>query len=104
MAKASKRLDPPVPVANAWMIDSGLSQDASAWQHLEALRERIAPATGRIPELCRDEPTAVLQIVRKFSQSQEEADLGFWLDEPWLTILQQTGAQLDIDEYDFTVA
>ena len=103
MTKASKRLDPPAPVANAWELDSGLTQDAPAWQHLEALRERITPATSRISQLCQEEPIAVLQVVRKFSPSDEQADLGFWLDEPWLAILQQTRAQLDVDEYDFTV-
>lgn len=103
MTKASRQIDPPVPTANAWKIDSGLDPGAPLWQHLEALRELVAPASGRISELCKGEPTAALQIVREFSLSEEQADLGFWHGQPWLAILQQTGAQLDVDEYDFTV-
>jgi len=103
MRKASKRLNPPAPKANAWQIDSGLDPSAPLWQHLEALRGLVAPASGKIAELCQGEPAAVLGIVRKFSLAAEEADLGFWLDEPWLAILRQTGAVLDVDEYDYTV-
>jgi hypothetical protein len=101
--KASKRLDPPVPKDNAWQIDSGLEPGAPLWRHLEALRELVAPASGKIAELCQGEPIAVLGIVRKFSLADKEADLGFWLDEPWLAILRQTGAVLDVDEYDYTI-
>lgn len=103
MRKASKHLDPPRPTANAWEIGSGLDPGAPLWQHLESLREVVAPACGRIAELCQGEPTAFLRIVRKFFQAEDQADLGFWLDEPWLAILRQTGAQLDVDEYDFTL-
>jgi hypothetical protein len=102
--KASKQLDPPMPKANAWKIDSGLEQGAPLWRHLEALRELVAPVSDRIAELCREEPTAVLQVVREFSPADDEADLGFWLDEPWLAILGQTGARLDVDEYDYVTA
>jgi hypothetical protein len=101
--KASKHLDPPRPAANSWKIDSGLDPDAPLWQHLEALREVVAPVSGKISELCQGEPAAFLRIVRKFFRSEDQADLGFWLDEPWLAILRQTGAQLDVDEYDFTL-
>jgi uncharacterized protein DUF4279 len=104
MTKASKRLDPPVPKTNTWEIDSGLEQDAPLWRHLDALREVVAPLSDRIAELCQGEPTAVLQVVRKFSPADEEADLGFWLDKYWLAILQQTGAQVDVDEYDYATA
>lgn len=76
-------------------------QGAPLWRHLEALRELVAPVSDRIAELCQGEPTAVLQVVREFSPADEEADLGFWLDEPWLAILEQTGARLDVDEYDY---
>ncbi len=102
--KASKQLDPPVPEANAWKIDSGLERGAPLWQHLEALRELVAPVSDRIAELCQGEPTAVLQVVPEFSPADEEADLGFWLDEPWVAILGQTGARLDVDEYDYVTA
>jgi hypothetical protein len=101
--KAARHLDPPVPRENTWQLDSGLEPGAPLWQHLAALRELIAPAIGKIAELCQGEPAAVLGIVRRFSLADEEADLGFWLDEPWLAILSQTGAQLDVDEYDYTV-
>jgi hypothetical protein len=104
MTKAGKRLDHPVPKTNAWEIDSGLEPGAPLWRHLEALREVVAPLSDQIAELCQGEPTAVLRIVRKFSPADEEADLGFWLDESWLAILQQTGAQLDVDEYDYATA
>lgn len=104
MTKASKRLEPPMPTANAWQLDSGLGPAAPLWRHLEALREVVAPLSDRIAELCQGEPTAALQIVRRFSPADEEADLGFWLDELWLAILQQTGAQLDVDEYDYATA
>jgi hypothetical protein len=103
MRRASKRLDPPRPAANAWKIESGLGPDAPLWEHLDALREVVTPASGRISEVCRGEPTAFLRIIRKFFRAECQADLGFWLDEPWLAILRQTGAQLDVDEYDFTV-
>jgi hypothetical protein len=103
MRKASKHLDPPRPVANAWKIGSGLDPDAPLWQHLEALREVVAPVSGRISDLCQGEPAALLRIVRKSFAAEEQADLGFWLDEPWLAILRQTGAELDVDEYDFTL-
>ena len=63
----------------------------------------MAPVSGRISELCQGEPAAFLRVVRKFFAAEEQADLGFWLDEPWLAILRQTGAELDVDEYDFTV-
>ena len=42
MGKASKHLDPPRPVANAWKLGSGLDPDVPLWQHLEALR-RLGP-------------------------------------------------------------
>ena len=104
MEKASKHLDPPVPTANAWQIDSGLDRGAPLWQHLEALHELITPVIDRIAELCKGEPSAFLRIVREFSPADEQADLGFWLDGPWLAILGQTGAQLDVDEYDHVTA
>jgi hypothetical protein len=63
----------------------------------------VAPVSGGIAELCQGEPAAFLRIVRKFFRAGDQADLGFWLDEPWLAILRQTGAQLDVDEYDYTV-
>ena len=56
MRKASKHLDPPRPVANAWRIESGLGPDAPLWEHLDALREVVAPASGRISEVCQGEP------------------------------------------------
>jgi hypothetical protein len=102
--KESKQVDPPVPKTNAWKIDSGLEKGAPVWQHLEALRALVAPVSDRIAELCQGEPAAVLQIVREFTPADEEADLGFWLDTPWLAILTQTGARLDVDEYDYTTA
>jgi Domain of unknown function (DUF4279) len=102
--KASKQLDPPVPKANAWKIDSGLERRAPLWRHLEALRELVAPVSDRIAELCQGEPAAVLQVVREFSPADVEADLGFWLDARWLAILGRTGAQLDVDEYDYVTA
>jgi hypothetical protein len=100
MTKASKHLDPPVPKTNAWEIDSGLEPGAHALAAPgSATRSRNTP--GR---LCQGEPTAVLGIVRRFSLADEEADLGFWLDESWLAILRQTGAQLDVNVYDYTTA
>ena len=63
----------------------------------------MAPASGRISEVCPGEPAAFLRVIQKFFRAEDQADLGFWLDEPWLAILRQTGAQLDVDEYDFTV-
>lgn len=103
MRKASKRVDPPVPASNAWKLDSTADPFTPLWQHLENLRGSIAPVVGKIADVCRGEPTACLQIVREFRPSDEEADLGFWIDESWLAIIGQTGASLDVDEYDYTV-
>jgi hypothetical protein len=102
MTKAAKRASPPRPATNAWQLDSGLDRHAPVWEHLEALCVLVTPVTARIAELCRGEPTASLAIVRKFFPAFGEASLGFWLDEPWLAILRQTGAGLDVDEYDYT--
>lgn len=102
--KAAAPAGPPQPAVNAWKIDSPLSASAPLWQHLEALYEVIAPASGAIAEVCRGEPQACLQIVREFFLAGDEADLGFWLDEPWLAIIRQTGALIDIDEYDYTAS
>jgi hypothetical protein len=101
MTKAAKGVSPPRPPTNAWELDSGLDLHAPLWQHLEALVALVTPVVARISELCRGEPTASLNIVRRF-YPEGEADLGFWLDEPWLAILRQTGADLDVDEYDYT--
>jgi Domain of unknown function (DUF4279) len=102
MTKAAKRVSPPRPATNAWKLDSGLDLDAPLWQHLEALRALVTPVVAQVSELCQGEPTACLQIVRKFYPAADGADLGFWLDEPWLAILRQTGADLDVDEYDYS--
>lgn len=101
MRKAARHVDPPRPPVNAWNIDSPLGPSAALWEHLEALHEVVAPVSSRIAEICRGEPTACLQIVRKFFPSDGEADLGFRLDEPWLAIIRQTGAHIDVDEYDY---
>lgn len=99
--KASAHADPPRPAVNAWKVDSPLSASAPLWQHLEALYKVIAPASGAIAEVCRGEPDACLQIVREFFPAGGEADLGFWLDESWLAVIRQTGALIDVDEYDY---
>jgi len=100
--KAAKSASPPRPVTNVWKLDSGLDRQAPTWDHLEALCALVTPVTARISELCEGEPTASLKIVREFYPAVGEARLGFWLDEPWLAILRQTGAHLDVDEYDYT--
>jgi Domain of unknown function (DUF4279) len=102
MTKAAKRASPPRPVTNAWKLDSGLDRQAPTWDHLEALCALVTPATARISELCGGEPKASLKIVREFFPAVGEARLGFWLGEPWLAILRQTCADLDVDEYDYT--
>jgi Domain of unknown function (DUF4279) len=99
--KAATHADPPRPAVNAWKIDSPLSPSAPLWQHLEALFKVIAPASATIADVCRGEPGACLQIVREFFPADGEADLGFWLDEPWLAVIRQTGALIDVDEYDY---
>jgi uncharacterized protein DUF4279 len=100
LRKAAVRVNPPRPAANAWRIDSPLGTSAPLWRHLEALYEAVAPATSGIREVCRGEPAACLQIVREFFPGSGEADLGFGLDEPWLALIHQTGALVDVDEYD----
>jgi hypothetical protein len=102
MRRAAKRVNPPRPVVNSWRADSPLSRSAPLWRHLEALYEIVAPASGRIREVCRGEPAARLQVVREFYPDGGEADLGFSLDEPWLALISQTGALVDVDEYDYT--
>jgi hypothetical protein len=99
--KAARDVAPPRPAVNAWKIDSPLSPSAPLWQHMEALRELIAPASGKISAICQGEPAACLQIIREFFPADDEADLGFWLDEPWLAIIRQTSAVVDVDEYDY---
>jgi hypothetical protein len=100
--KATRRASPPIPAANAWKLDSGVDRHAPLWQHLEALCALVTPVTARIAELCRGEPNAFLTIVREFYPAEAEASVGFWLSEPWMAILSQTGADLDVDEYDYT--
>jgi hypothetical protein len=102
LKKASKGLAPMRPATNAWMIDSGLNQTDPLMDHLEALLTLIAPVADTIAELCKGEPIARLEIVREFRPSRGEADMGFALDERWLQVISQTGAFVDIDEYDFT--
>jgi hypothetical protein len=65
------------------------------------LYERVGPLVGAIGELCADEPVAVLRIVREFEPDPEEADLGFRLGREWLDLLRRTGANVDVDEYDY---
>jgi hypothetical protein len=61
----------------------------------------VEPLAARISGLCKaGEPVARLEIVREFRASSEEADLGFVLDAQWLQVLWQTGAMVDVDEYD----
>lgn len=102
--KGARLADPPRPSVNAWKIDSPLSPSAPLWQHLEALYKAIAPAVDAISDVCRAEPRACLQIVREFSPADDKADLGFWIDEPWLAVIRQTGAVIDVDEYDYTTS
>jgi uncharacterized protein DUF4279 len=99
--KAAERNDPPEPVASAWKVDSALSPSAPLWRHLENLRDAVAPVSSAIAEVCRGEATACLHIVREFYPAGEEADLGFGLDDRWLAIISQTGARLDVDEFDY---
>jgi hypothetical protein len=88
---------------NAWKLDSGLGLSAPTWDHLEALCALVTPVSGPIAELCQGEPRASLATVRKFFPALGEASLGLWIDEPWMAILRETGAGLDVDEYDYTV-
>jgi Domain of unknown function (DUF4279) len=97
-----RRAWPPLPAANHWTIDSGLGKAEPLWRHLEALRQRVEPLAAPIGLLCADEPGAALRIVREFQPGDEQADLGFWLDEGWLDLLRRTGAVVDVDEYDYT--
>lgn len=99
--KAPRPTDPPVPVASAWKVASSLNPSAPLRQHLEDLRVAVAPVSGKIAEVCRREATACLHIVREFYPDTAEAELGFWLDDRWLAIISQTGARLDVDEYDY---
>jgi Domain of unknown function (DUF4279) len=100
--KAPRRGVPQTPATNSWRLDSGLDRTASVEDHLEALLVLIAPVAASIGELCKGEPVARLEIVREFRPRDGEADLGFALDERWLEVISQTGAFVDIDEYDLT--
>ncbi|GAA0251037.1 DUF4279 domain-containing protein [Cryptosporangium japonicum] len=101
VVRGSRRRRPPVPVANRWSLESGLGPEAALWRHLEALLPRVSPLAEAITALCADEPTCGLTIVREFTASDQEADLGFWLDENWLALLHRTGATIEADEYDY---
>jgi hypothetical protein len=65
--KAARDGAPPRPAVNAWKIDSPLSPSAPLWQQMGALRELIAPASGKISAICQGEPAARLQIIRECS-------------------------------------
>ena len=84
------------------MLESGLGRTASLEDHLQALLVLITPLAAKIAELCEGEPAANLEIIRKFYSSADGADLGFALDQPWLQVIAQTGAFVDVDEYDLT--
>jgi hypothetical protein len=99
--RGARRERPPIPASHGWALDSGLPVEEPLWRHLEALYERVGPLVGAIGELCADEPVAVLRIVREFEPDPEEADLGFRLGREWLDLLRRTGANVDVDEYDY---
>ncbi len=99
---ATRKSTPPIPVTNTWKLESGLDSGTQLNDHLDALLTIVAPLAGRISDLCKNgEAVAWLEIVRKFGASPEDADLGFVLDSRWLEVLRQTGAFVDVDEYDF---
>jgi hypothetical protein len=100
--RGSRRADPPIPTTNTWQLDSGLDRRTALPEHLAALLTLIAPALAAIVKLCQGEPIAVLRIVREFYPAHEEADLGFALDHDWVGVISQTGAVVDLDEYDLT--
>ncbi|MGW7366060.1 DUF4279 domain-containing protein [Streptomyces sp. NPDC054841] len=118
--RASRCAEPVRPVLHRWKVvcrEPGRRVDEQVTHVLDRLR----PHTDRIAELARyldreegPDPSAVLQIVRRFNDV-EGADatdpsgapggpnlFGWHLDREVLDFLAATGAVLDVDEYDMT--
>lgn len=120
LIRGSRRTEPfPVPVAHRWVVECrepGLSVD----EQVGRILERLAPHTAAIAALARRldaerdaGPSAVLEVVRYFNEveqhrgDREQASegepirmLGWHLGREVLDFLQDTGAVLDVDEYD----
>ncbi|SCL37589.1 protein of unknown function [Micromonospora pallida] len=123
--KASRRANPPVPRCHAWKVvcrDDGLTVD----EQIDQVIGRLQPITDRIAALAREIdasegewPAATLQVVRYFGDEDSEEEnpqpddtdlvrlpsqhqlLGWHLDRRVLEFLQNTGAELDVDEYGY---
>ncbi|WP_030372107.1 DUF4279 domain-containing protein [Streptomyces rimosus] len=123
--RGSRSSQPAVPVCHRWKIvcrEPGLRVDEQIAHVLDRLRPHTDRIAGIVKQLA-DEPgaegTAVLEVVRYFSDAHEPGDdgdngddeqsgtekpnlLGWSLDRKVLEFLAVTGAVLDVDEYDMT--
>lgn len=112
--RASRLAEPPMPVCHhRWKIvcrAPGMRVDEQVAQILDRLR----PHVGRIADLARQleqeggSSSAVLQVVRYFSDDECAGNaersgpniFGWRLGRDVLEFLDDTGAVLDVDEYD----
>ncbi|MFJ9775753.1 DUF4279 domain-containing protein [Kitasatospora sp. NPDC101157] len=103
-----------IPVSHSWKVvcrDPDLCVD----EQIARILDRIQPHTARIAELAGqlaiDDGGAVLQVVRYFSDSDDESPshpdapdtlnlFGWHLGRDVLDFLAAVGAELDVDEYD----
>jgi Domain of unknown function (DUF4279) len=112
---------PPLPRANLWHLESGISDQAPVGDHLAALWPKLLEVEdGLRTFLTLDGSKSWLQIVRYFEDGNEDFDestwdlpdnatykriggqhpfLGFRLDGVQLQFLASLGLEVDIDEY-----
>ena len=106
--RGSLRPDPPVPPCHGWSISAPVP-DQPVNDQLDALIQRLEPFTTAIGRLvATGQVVAILRVVRRFAVLDDAAEscpvaaprrlLGWWVDEPILRFLADTGATVDVDE------
>ncbi|MFI7615574.1 DUF4279 domain-containing protein [Nonomuraea terrae] len=93
-----------LPPRHEWMTDSGLPENASLGEQLEAVMNRLAGAWDRIGELTARNADATLVMLRSFEPGPGSSPLGLVLDEAAFGLLHRSGARLWIDEYDCEIS
>ena len=92
-----------VPKSHLWRIDSGLDVHQRVEAHLEALATRVGMSAERIGGIVDERTKCYMTIVRRFYLSSDPAAIGFGIDRSILALLSRLKADIDIDEYDYTV-
>ena len=113
--KGRLRMDPTYQVDNVWELVA--DEIATVDDQIEKLIRRILPAKDRLIELVRTTDVEVsLQVVRHFDDPEGEQEiidedeelvklpgqhqlLGWHLTNEVINFLHETGAEIDVDEY-----